>query len=64
MCGFYIYCFIFNYFAAMFKRFRIVCLILLCGMVLFSCVKKPTKKEVEENLKTAMEQFLNHQPRI
>ena len=47
----------------MFKRFRIVCIVLLSGMVMFSCVKKPTKKEVEENLKTAMEKFLNHDPR-
>lgn len=31
---------------------------------MFSCLKKQSRKEVEENLKTAMGLFLNNSPRI
>jgi len=37
---------------------------LLTGVFLISCLKKPAKNEVENNLKTAMGLYLNHQPRI
>jgi hypothetical protein len=36
----------------------------LFGLLLFSCKKKQTRQELEENLKTAMELSLNNQPRI
>jgi hypothetical protein len=47
----------------MLKKFRVIGTTLFCGILIFSCVKKPGKQEVEENLKTAMGQFLNHDPR-
>jgi hypothetical protein len=60
----YIYCIIFNYFAVMPTKLPIVYSALLCGTMLFSCQKKISKTELETNLKTAMELYLNHQPRI
>jgi hypothetical protein len=52
---------IFNYFAAMDKKFRIICITLIGGLSLFSCVKKTNKNEIEESLKTAMWQSLYQQ---
>lgn len=46
------------------KYFRYIITFLLGGILLFSCFKKTSKKEVEENLKTAMGLYLNHQPKI
>jgi hypothetical protein len=37
---------------------------LLAGIFLFSCLKKPAKDEVENNLKKAMGLYLNHRPQI
>lgn len=48
----------------MIKEFRIKTIAVLCGIFLFSCVKKPTKNEVESDLKAAMGLYLNHQPKI
>jgi hypothetical protein len=40
-------------------------MIALLGGILFnSCLKKDSRKQTEENLKTAMDLYLNHQPRI
>jgi len=46
------------------KQFRYLCIMLLSGLSLVSCLKKPAKNEVEANLKNAMDLYLNHQPRI
>jgi hypothetical protein len=48
----------------MFKIIRTGILIILSGFLFFSCVKKTTRKETEESLKTAMDLYLNHQPKI
>jgi hypothetical protein len=37
---------------------------LLGGIFLSSCLKKDDRKQTEQNLKTAMDLYLNHQPRI
>jgi len=40
-------------------------MIALAGGIFFgSCLKKDSKKQTEENLKTAMDLYLNHQPRV
>ena len=40
-------------------------MIALTGCIfLGSCIKKDSRKQTEENLKTAMELYLNHQPKI
>ena len=39
-------------------------IVFLCGIFLFSCLKKDNKKQVEENLKTAMDLYLNHNPKV
>jgi diketogulonate reductase-like aldo/keto reductase len=46
------------------KRFPTVFVLILTGIFLFSCVKKDSKKQTEENLKTAFDLFLNHNPKI
>jgi hypothetical protein len=43
--------------------FRVLFLAFLSGILFFSCIKKITRQEVEDNLKTSMELFLNHNPR-
>jgi PBP1b-binding outer membrane lipoprotein LpoB len=48
----------------MFKKIRLVLTITGIALLLFSCLKKTSKKEVEDNLKAAMDQYLNHQPRL
>jgi hypothetical protein len=34
------------------------------GIFFYSCIKKDSRKQTEENLKTAMELYLNHQRQI
>jgi hypothetical protein len=46
------------------KNFCFVLMLIMSGVLLFSCLKKTGKKDVEENLKTAMGLYLNHQPRL
>ena len=46
------------------KKISGLFILLFSGMVLFSCVKKDSKKQTEENLKTAFDLFLNHNPKI
>jgi hypothetical protein len=42
-----------------------VIMIALAGGIFFgSCIKKDNRKQTEENLKTAMDLYLNHQPKI
>jgi hypothetical protein len=41
---------------------RLTLIAVFTGTCLFSCIKKPSRKEIEENLKTAMELNLNHHP--
>ena len=48
----------------MFKKIELVSIALICGFLLFSCVKKAGKKELEDNLKAAMVAHLNHNPQI
>jgi hypothetical protein len=48
----------------MFKIIRTIILIFFAGILFFSCVKKTTRKETEESLKTAMGLYLNHQPKV
>ena len=37
---------------------------LMGGIFFSSCIKKDNRKQTEENLKTAMDLYLNHQPKI
>jgi hypothetical protein len=46
------------------KTFSTVFIAVLSGIFLFSCLKKDDKKQTEENLKTAMDLFLNHNPKV
>jgi hypothetical protein len=48
----------------MFKKFGIIITCFLFGVLVFSCIKKTNRHELEENLKTAMELYLNNQPRM
>ncbi len=57
-------CSLFIYFAAMFKKFRSGTIAIFCMIFLFSCIKKQSRSELESNLKTAMELYLNHQATI
>jgi hypothetical protein len=43
---------------------RLLALVVLTTLCLSSCLKKPSRKTIEENLKTAMAQFLNHPPGV
>jgi len=55
---------LFIYFARM-KSKSAVMIIALAGGILFnSCLKKDSRKDTEENLKTAMDLYLNHQRQI
>ena len=47
----------------MFKKFRIIIACFFWAILMFSCIKKHSRKETEEDLKAAMELFLNHQPK-
>jgi hypothetical protein len=46
------------------KNSVFILITVLCSLFLFSCFHKQSKNEVVENLKTAMNLYLNHQPRI
>jgi hypothetical protein len=47
------------------KSKSVVMIFALAGAIFFgSCVKKDSRNQTEENLKTAMELYLNHQKRI
>ena len=47
------------------KSTSAVMIIALAGGLFFSsCLKKDSRKQTEENLKTAMDLYLNHQPKI
>jgi len=48
----------------MIKKLRLLFLALPVIFFMTSCIKKSSPKEVQDNLKTAMELYLNHQPRI
>jgi hypothetical protein len=48
----------------MFKFFRPAIFIILSGILLLSCIKKITRKETEDNLRRAMDLYLNHQPKV
>lgn len=48
----------------MFRKVRLISICLLSVILIFSCIKKTSGKELEENLKTAMGQFLNNSPRV
>jgi hypothetical protein len=48
----------------MFKKIRVFSLALFSGLILFSCAKKWSRKDTEEGLKSAMNQYLNHSPKI
>ncbi len=48
----------------MFKITRQFFAVLLSVILISSCAKKIDKKDIEESLKTAMDQYLNHQPRM
>jgi hypothetical protein len=55
---------LFIYFARM-KSTSAVMIIALTGGIFFnSCLKKDSRKQTEENLKTAMDLYLNHQRQI
>jgi hypothetical protein len=54
----------FIYFAIMIKLIRLVFAAILCGIIFSSCVKKISANDVQESLKSAMNLYLNHQPRI
>ncbi len=57
-------CSLFIYFAAMFKKIRSGTIAIFYMIFLFSCIKKQSRSELESNLKTAMELYLNHQATI
>src|SRR5882757_1954137 len=46
------------------KKFSTFLFVFLCGIFLHSCLKKDDKKQTEENLKTAMDLYLNHNPKV
>jgi hypothetical protein len=48
----------------MYKKFRTISICLFGVFLMFSCIKKHGRKEIEENLKTAMELSLNHKPGV
>jgi hypothetical protein len=48
----------------MIKKFRLAFISLLGLFFFVSCIKKDSPKQIQENLKTAMELSLNHNPRI
>jgi hypothetical protein len=55
---------LFIYFVTMKKKFSALFIALLSMTILFSCLKKDDKKQTEENLKTAMDLYLNHNPKV
>jgi hypothetical protein len=57
-------CSLFIYFVVMIKKFRSGTIAIFCMIFSFSCIKKQSRSEVESNLKTAMELYLNQQTTI
>jgi hypothetical protein len=55
---------LFIYFARMKSKSTVIAIALLGGIFFSSCLKKENRKQTEENLKTAMDLYLNHQPKI
>jgi hypothetical protein len=48
----------------MFKKPGLFLIVILTGILFSSCVKKMKREDVQESLKSAMDVYLNHQPRI
>jgi hypothetical protein len=46
------------------SKSAVIAIALLGGIFFSSCLKKDNRKQTEENLKTAMDLYLNHQPKI
>jgi hypothetical protein len=46
------------------SKTAVIMIALAWGIFFGSCLKKDNKKQTEENLKTAMDLYLNHQPKI
>ena len=55
---------LFIYFVRMKSKSVVMILALTGGIFFNSCIKKDSRKQTEENLKTAMELYLNHQRQI
>jgi hypothetical protein len=55
---------LFIYFARMKLKSAVMTIALLGCICVVSCIKKDSRKQTEENLKTAMDLYLNHQPKI
>jgi|GEM_PF-1389776 len=55
---------LFIYFARMKSKSAIIIFVLIVGIFFSSCLKKDNRKQTEENLKTAMDLYLNHQRKI
>src|SRR5579862_7600377 len=58
------YCSDFIYFAIMARNFRILFTAFFLGFLFYSCKKKETTRDIAESLKTTMNIYLNHDPRI
>jgi len=48
----------------MMKKTRFILILIFGSFILFSCHKKLSRNELENNLKTAMGLFLNHDPKV
>jgi hypothetical protein len=46
------------------SKTAVIMIALAGGLFFSSCLKKDDRKQTEENLKTAMDLYLNHQPKI
>jgi hypothetical protein len=55
---------VFIYFARMKSKSTLMIIALAGGIFFSSCLKKDSRKQTEENLKTAMDLYLNHQRQI
>jgi len=55
---------LFIYFARMKSTSAVMIIALVGGIFFNSCIKKDSRKQTEENLKTAMDVYLNHQRKI
>jgi len=55
---------LFIYFARMKSTSAVMIIALAGGLFFSSCLKKDSRKQTEENFKTAMDLYLNHQPKI
>ena len=48
----------------MIKLTSLFLIVIMTGILFSSCAKKMKREDVEESLKSAMDLYLNHQPRI